>query len=781
MQKARTESVGIHMNGYSLIQVAFALLILGIVTATFVQLYSNYRTQSDFVTTYNRVQTVTQRIQEYKQTTGVYPCPAGIALLRTAGNYGQASNCADKVTIANGACSADGICIRTTTRDVNPDAAVTTIQTIRVRVGAIPFRELQLEEKDTFDAYGSRLVYALTEDMGDLATFNDKKAGIDVVDLQGNQLTSQGGSASFFVLSQGTNRAGAFSSISGTQGSPCPAINLQPDDSWNCPAPNPNARFVTGYASAGATVNGYDDITEYFSAAEDKLWRRITPVSDIITDLSPMNVGVGQFAGGTADKPDDSLTIKQSTININNGVIQAPNTTGANLFNGALQTNDIFAQKGFCSYDGSKCYVLSDFGNAADDTLLNRCDPTVGEYPVGITSDTGADGLKHAAAICAPIRFKCPAGQVLRGIKPSSKEPDCGVAAPPCPAQSLPNPCSGGAPLNLPGPKDPGDVFSFPSSISSVSGSCATANYTCQNGNWVLTSGNYSAPYCTNGTITVNDCGAGYNGSNTYQACNPTAPPTSTCLCSSDYTYTVTNTCPNSSTSSSTCTQICSGGVLGPATCTPTIPCTCSNNDRFEFLDCPSPKNRKASPTPNDPYGGVIPWPANTLKGHYKYIEVDSATCGETIKTDDDSNCVCGGTTYIKTQQSPPNFCKIPKAGDRDVQDPMGTYPPELQNIPWDYTVTKASVNPDCSIGSSTPLADPDSNAKFDDDLTYRWATNSPPSTTATTSYPSSAFRLGGACTCSVYASTTFVENQVCYEDIGGGRYNIYRCGCRNY
>ena len=122
--------------GYNLLQMAFAMIVLGLLSVSFIQIYSIYKMQQDYIRTQELVENAVQKLQIYKQSRGFYPCPAP-NVARGAPGYGSVSACDG--SIAAGTC-AGGICVQSSNRGG-------TIGTINVRIGTIPFRELQMDEK----------------------------------------------------------------------------------------------------------------------------------------------------------------------------------------------------------------------------------------------------------------------------------------------------------------------------------------------------------------------------------------------------------------------------------------------------------------------------------------------------------------------------------------------------------------------------------------------------------------------------------------------------------
>lgn len=373
-------------GGYNLLQMAFAMIVLGLLTVSFIQIYNIYKMQQDYIKTQEGVASAVQKLQTYKQSHGYYPCPAPNVARGDLG-YGSVSACDG--SIAAGTC-AGGICVQASTRGA--------LGTIKVRVGVIPFRELQMDEKDTFDAYGSRLTYALTEDMGKETTFNLQKGGIEIVNEAGQPLTDPPKSAAFLVLSHGPNKIGAYAALTGAQPVPCPAGTPNQLDAENCldpAAPDPNAKFINTLRSDG-TGPLFDDVLEYFASAGEGLWSHTTAIAgDNIVNIRKENVGIGSFS--SFSPPPSLLSIQQTTVDTTTGRIMTPNApTGTS---GALATTTEASHSinvsSICTLTSGKCYQLQN--------ALGGCNSFLGEDSIGVTSD----GTK-AVALCGEVAFRCP-------------------------------------------------------------------------------------------------------------------------------------------------------------------------------------------------------------------------------------------------------------------------------------------------------------------------------------------------------------------------------------
>lgn len=204
--------------GYTLISMAISLMIIGIIAAVGFEIYNRYHVEMQTTTTEQRVQQAIAKIENFRSINGRYPCPSSITATRGHPSYGK-DNQADCINsgplIPTGTC-VNGVCV------INSDPTRIAISPT-VRIGAIPFRDLQMDERDAYDAYGSRLLYAVTEKLGVENTFKETEGGINIIDEGGNNVISPQGSANFVILSNGPNRIGAFA-VDGIQVSSCPTF-----------------------------------------------------------------------------------------------------------------------------------------------------------------------------------------------------------------------------------------------------------------------------------------------------------------------------------------------------------------------------------------------------------------------------------------------------------------------------------------------------------------------------------------------------------------------------
>lgn len=744
-------------SGYTLIQMAIAILILGLLSTAAIQLYTVYTAHEKLTKNQILIEDAVKKIQTYRQVYGHYPCPAPMDAARTDAGYGRSTDCTD-TSIAIGSCSG-GICIQRTNRAIDDDGDPMTpdvLTDLRVRVGAIPFRELQMEEKESFDSYGSRITYALTERMGNSSTFKETQGGIEIHDDQGQQLTDPPGSASFILVSHGPNRKGAYDGFSGNQQA-CGTTGADLENCVDTSSPPTDAIFVSSLMYDGTSAANYDDTVQFFATAANPLWRRTTSASEDIVDMSDKNVGIGMNA------PTDELTVTQSTVNASTGVMMTTNSTAANANSGALRANNFMADT-YCDETGTNCFQSKDFmGDPGVGTGGMEC--PAGTYMVGITSDG-----TNAVPDCEPVRNTCTGSNVLVGLN-ADGSPNCQPVAASCPVDTTSfNICGSSISLPAAGSGGYSPVYS--------GGDCRQQQYKCNNGTWTPV---YNSGYCTKTTYTGVSCAAGYTGTYTYDNCGGTTAPTD-CTCAGVGPYPKAVLCTSPFTGGSqtqTCQQICVGNVLQPETCGPlTGSCSCSKGDDWAFDYCPGGFVRDPSPTPASFTSPAKSWPADTTKGKYRKLTIDTSTCSYDNPSWDDLNCICDGKPkYDNVMKTPASYpvlypgpaaCWQKQAGNRDVYDGVDL---AKSAVTWEYAVTRTPKDASCNydFGSVTTL----SEAKFVPRQHY-WrrlpgARSNASVETTTLGNP----EADSTCDCQSQVGST----SLCAVAVAGG-YDFYSCKC---
>lgn len=536
-------------HGYNLLMTAIALIVVGLLSVAGMQGYTIYKKNQDQLLNQKRVAEVIAKIQTFKETYGRFPCPSSLNVARNSLAYGH-EDCSTAIpvdTCVGGVCATQG---RTIAPSVTPE---------RIRIGGVPFRLLQIQEKEAYDAYGSRLVYAMTENLSNTATFQELGGAIGIVDENGGSLVDPPQSADYLVISPGPNRIGGFNN-SGTQSIPCVAGTFE---FRNCidlgtpPASPTSFASSQAYLAGGATQ--FDDTIDYFASTQVARWRRNDNNLEDIQTIANDNVGLGILSPGVA------LDIAMTA--------QAPASAGIqSTFDGSLRVREPNPQPApaitpgihadsFCDEAGTACFRPENFST----TGMGPC--PAGQYMIGIEGNGS-----NAIARCAPVRVGCQTGQVLTGINASGNAV-CASVSNNCLLANIqvcnatytafsvrssneggilnPTPTSNTSPVSAGTGIHGATINVF--DPGAYAPNRAWARFTCNNGNWIKSG--------TQGGM----C-----------SCTPTPPPSSTCTTSPpSASCTGSGTCSGYATGSTsipytynaaTCSW--SGGTPGIGTCT---------------------------------------------------------------------------------------------------------------------------------------------------------------------------------------------------------------------
>lgn len=408
------------MRGYTLVEFSIVLIIVGLLFGGAAAAYKHYGGKDVYAQNGSRIESITSAIGAYRAKYGRYPCPASLSA--TPGNplYGEETDCSD-TTVAPGTCNG-GICIQ---RGLRADARLPdgTLITPRVRVGGIPFRSLNMIEPYSYDGFGRRIVYVMTEHLGQTAFFDDRGGGIAVVDARGggaNSLISPPASAHFIILSHGLDGKGATGKNGVTDAASCagPAHDVE-----NCDMAL-DALYVDRPLGTAGGADDFDDRLSFYTWVSIPLWRA--------SDQNGLNIHNTLLAGGVGIKRTDPVP----RIDVN-GI--AFTSAGNNIAGRPVGLG------GLCADGGMDCWSSSNIGG----TAMIPC-------PAGEVMS----GIRNGQPICtAPPGIGCPDQSLLRGINALGR-PVCGYAYaatdPDC-GPSTQTVCS--VTINLPGPRPSGTRF----------------------------------------------------------------------------------------------------------------------------------------------------------------------------------------------------------------------------------------------------------------------------------------------------------------------------------
>lgn len=377
-------------RGFSLVELAIVTMIIGILMVPLLNLYKAGASGSSIRTTEKNLQLTSEALVEFAGYNERYPCPASLTIGVGQPNYGL-PDCRDGNGYSGftqpttpGDCFA-GIC-RTLGRDVDGDGIQDS-----VLIGAVPYEILNsggagnpplvpasvansefLPASATFDGWGNRLTYAVTESLTSSATYNPYGGGISVVDENNLSLLELPGTVHFALISHGDDGAGAYT----RNGNQVKACNSVSKDGPNCS--QTSATYVSALRSLANSTAYYDDMVRYISYTASTIWQNVD-------QYAIFNAPGGRVAIGQED------------------------ATAKFDVNGNIQSVQLHTQR-FCGQGGSaanECYTPS---------VIAGNEPSM-QCPTGSLMTA----IKFGQAVCTPVpavnmNSTCASGQVVVGI-----------------------------------------------------------------------------------------------------------------------------------------------------------------------------------------------------------------------------------------------------------------------------------------------------------------------------------------------------------------------------
>ena len=235
--------------GFTLIELAIVLAIVGLLTGGFLKAWAAHLVQQRINTTQSNADAVKSALINYIARNNRLPCPAIAGLAPGAAGYGQEA-------------ATPGVCTGTTIIGVAPNIAAR---------GIVPWLSLGMASDAASDGYNNRMTYQVTQSTthltattlaglrGTLSLHADTPIALGLTPT-GNQINgcnvtvgdnSCNGFAVVVILSHGANRLGGFSETGAALAAPTSARELQN-------AGNNNAFVRSEYSTNDG--NYFDDI-----------------------------------------------------------------------------------------------------------------------------------------------------------------------------------------------------------------------------------------------------------------------------------------------------------------------------------------------------------------------------------------------------------------------------------------------------------------------------------------------------------------------------------------
>ena len=193
-------------NGFSLIELAVVLVVIGVVVGVGLNFGSGLIEEQQRTGTEEKTKLVQEALQQYYDLNGRMPCPANETLERNDPNFGK------EAVDANNNCTFDVF--------DSGDA---------ISVGAVPVRTLGIPDSLAIDEYNNRFTYVIDNDMVDEDAAKTAQGDIIIKDGNDNDITTE---ALFFLTSHGADGQGAVNDKNPSVARDCD--DVEGKDAKNC-------------------------------------------------------------------------------------------------------------------------------------------------------------------------------------------------------------------------------------------------------------------------------------------------------------------------------------------------------------------------------------------------------------------------------------------------------------------------------------------------------------------------------------------------------------------
>lgn len=296
-------------QGFTLIEVAIALAIIGLLLVPFLQQYNIEQVQFRENTTKGNIGTVEQALRKYNARYGRYPRPADPFLGPQDANYGLEVAIPGGGFTACGAVRTGGICQAVGQRDTNVDAD-SDITNEFVYSGSIPFATLGIAPETALDSWRNKLLYTVTASQTSTATMRDDTGVIGLEDNLGAAQPGTSDNIHFIIVSTGSDERGAHRmdgplvmACAGTRdGQNCNEDSLFDDGSIRTHITKPFAPKKSDTLFTGA--DSWNDYFTYITSVTTDIW---SPISNSTSIMSNISGGIRVNLSNPVTNPVDSM------------------------------------------------------------------------------------------------------------------------------------------------------------------------------------------------------------------------------------------------------------------------------------------------------------------------------------------------------------------------------------------------------------------------------------------------------------------------------------------
>ena len=290
--------ISLFNKGFTLIEISIVLVILSMIIgimATVIPIQDDK--DANKLTTEN-LKIIERAMLAYFNQNGYLPCPASKSATLSSANFGTVTTCS-------------------TVGSSLPAYAEVGAGADRIRIGAVPTRELNIADSYAFDGWNNRITYSVATDLAQTSILYNSHTslttGITIIDNAGNTMHALSPNfVAYTLVSHGTDGMGATNYSGSGIALTCAGVRK---DVENC---NNDAIFRDQFAD----TNSFDDQILWKTKAQISL-ESLTP-STSTGALSPVKYGMWvQRSSGATNVPKAVANWDLRTIST-----QLYNTTG---------------------------------------------------------------------------------------------------------------------------------------------------------------------------------------------------------------------------------------------------------------------------------------------------------------------------------------------------------------------------------------------------------------------------------------------------------------------
>lgn len=186
-------------GGFSLLELSISLVVIGLITASFLGFMKISQQKTVLTTTHNSIKSINQGVEVYVEWNKKLPCPAPMLAASGDPRQGHALDC--EAIMKERSFSTSQEYILTHAKDDSSR---------RIVIGRVPYTDLNIPYKDTLDGWGREMFFAVSLSLTDVQEYTQYGGVIDVIDQHDKELTKAESKAQYIVWSAAANNTGTL-------------------------------------------------------------------------------------------------------------------------------------------------------------------------------------------------------------------------------------------------------------------------------------------------------------------------------------------------------------------------------------------------------------------------------------------------------------------------------------------------------------------------------------------------------------------------------------------